>query len=292
MRELHGVFRLNRRNAPKLKRYALLFDRFHVVEIYEDFDPADRDPQSPAARADLNFLESKGIVIYDVKQFVRHGVSNRGKGRDFAPAMHLNGTDRIIKLPWAPHGAYLTDLIVRQTAIRFKDLFNLDCVPICKRPLPINLVAGPREKTELVQVLNVAVKSFPTPDDSCSWADLIAFKSESHDKQWGFRRFLFSLANKELNEAEIRDEIEWMFNEYSKAMRVYGMKASQSSVQVFLISPLEIIENLLKLNLSKIAEGILSVKKRRIELLEAEMKAPGRECAYVFDARKRFGGLR
>jgi hypothetical protein len=31
------------------------------------------------------------------------------------------------------------------------------------------------------------------------------------------------------------------------------------------------------------------VKKRKVELLEAEMKAPSRECAYVFDARKRFG---
>lgn len=31
------------------------------------------------------------------------------------------------------------------------------------------------------------------------------------------------------------------------------------------------------------------IKKREVELLEAEMKAAGRECAYMFDARKRFG---
>jgi hypothetical protein len=35
-------------------------------------------------------------------------------------------------------------------------------------------------------------------------------------------------------------------------------------------------------------KGVLSIKKRKVELMEAEMKAPGRECAYVFDARKRF----
>ncbi|MGO9260579.1 MAG: hypothetical protein ACLQU1_30355 [Bryobacteraceae bacterium] len=29
--------------------------------------------------------------------------------------------------------------------------------------------------------------------------------------------------------------------------------------------------------------------KRKVEPLEAEMKAPGRECAYVFDARERIG---
>jgi hypothetical protein len=44
-----------------------------------------------------------------------------------------------------------------------------------------------------------------------------------------------------------------------------------------------------KFNWSKIANGALQVQKRKIELMEAEMRAPGRECAYVFDARKRFG---
>ena len=50
----------------------------------------------------------------------------------------------------------------------------------------------------------------------------------------------------------------------------------------------DIIENLVKFNWSKIAKGALQVSKRKVELMEAEMKAPGRECAYVFDARKRF----
>ena len=80
-----------------------------------------------------------------------------------------------------------------------------------------------------------------------------------------------------------------MLNEYSNAMRVHRIKASQSFVDVFVICPLEIIENLIKFNWSKIAKGMLSVQKRKVELLEAEMKAPGRQCAYVFDARKRFG---
>jgi hypothetical protein len=34
----------------------------------------------------------------------------------------------------------------------------------------------------------------------------------------------------------------------------------------------------------------MAVKKRKVELLEAEMKAPGKECAYVFEARNSFGG--
>jgi hypothetical protein len=92
-----------------------------------------------------------------------------------------------------------------------------------------------------------------------------------------------------MTEAEILDEFDWQLNVYSKALEIHRIKASQSFVEVYLITPLEIIEDLVKFNWSKIAKGVLSVKKRKIELLEAEEKAPGRECAYVFDARKRFG---
>ncbi len=81
-----------------------------------------------------------------------------------------------------------------------------------------------------------------------------------------------------------------MVNEYREAMLIHKIKASQSFVDVFVISPLEIIEDLVKFNWSKIARGALSIRKRKVELMEAEMAAPGRECAYVFDARERFGG--
>lgn len=97
------------------------------------------------------------------------------------------------------------------------------------------------------------------PDDSCSWQDILDFKVESRDKQWPFKRFLNTLAPKHQNEADIQDEIEWMLNEYRKAMEVHHIKVSWSFVDVFVTSPLEIVENLVKFNWSKIAKGALAV---------------------------------
>lgn len=114
-------------------------------------------------------------------------------------------------------------------------------------------------------------------------------RKEAHDKQWAFRRFLCTLGTKQQTEAEIRDDLEWSLNEYAKAMEHHRLKTSISFVDVFLISSVELLEDIVKINWSKIAKGALSVKKRKIELMEAEMKAPGRECAYVFDAREKFG---
>jgi hypothetical protein len=137
-------------------------------------------------------------------------------------------------------------------------------------------------------VLTVSVECLPIPDDSCAWQDILDFKAATNDKQWALRRFLYTLASKKQTQAEMRDDIEWSLNEYTRAMKIHHLKVSQSFVDVFIISPLEIIENIVKFNWSKIAKGVLQVQKRKVELLEAEMKAPGRECAYVFDARKRF----
>jgi hypothetical protein len=74
-------------------------------------------------------------------------------------------------------------------------------------------------------------------------------------------------------------------------MRINRIKAGEGAFEVYVLPAVEITEDLVKLNWSKIAKGALAVTKREIELLEAEMKAPGRECAYVFDARKRFGPM-
>jgi hypothetical protein len=146
------------------------------------------------------------------------------------------------------------------------------------------------KKKSIESVLEVALTALPAPDESSAWEDILNFKADLHDKQWGFRRFLRSLSLKQPTESEVRDEIEWMVNEYAKAMHVHNLKASPAFFEAYVIPGLEFIEDIVKFKWSKIAKGVVAVKKRKVELLEAEMKAPGKECAYVFEARKRFGG--
>jgi hypothetical protein len=171
---------------------------------------------------------------------------------------------------------------------------DADIVPATEFEMPAFSDDHPSSKAVLlsarpIEILDLAVDAFPKPNDSTPLQDILDFRDSMGEKRWAFRRFISALSTKEQSASAIQDEIEWMVNEYAKAMHVHHIKASQSFVDVFVIPPLEIIENLVKFNWSKIAKGALQVQKRKVELLEAEMKAPGRECAYVFDARKRFG---
>ena len=140
-------------------------------------------------------------------------------------------------------------------------------------------------------VLRIAFDHMPIPGEDAAWQDIFDFKAEENDQQWAFRRFLLTLSTKKQSESEIRGDFEWTMNQYQKFIKIHKLKSSQGFIETYVIPTIEVCENVAKLNWSKIAKNVLGVRKRQIELMEAEMKAPGGECAYVFDTQKRFGPL-
>lgn len=261
MREMHGVLSLTP-SLSHLKRQVLIFDKFHALDIRRGAPPFIAEGLPADLLSDIEFLEQSGLLT---------------RGEHPIVTGQPNGFRRTVLLKSAMAS-------LKQAKIALPEVEN-DAAPICQLPI---FAAAATDTTNEQTVLRVAIQALPAPDESCSWADILDFKASLHDKRWCFHRWLHSMASKEWAEAELRDEIEWMVNEYTKAMKIHHIKASRSFLDVFVISPLEIIENLVKFNWSKIVRGALQVSMRKVELLEAEMKAPGRECAYVFDARKRF----
>lgn len=273
MRELHGIVSGDRLNSQEdLKRYLILFDKLRVVwmgggpAIYGYVDGFTRD---------LEYLSSKGIIV--------HVTNVESDNVKFHPS----------EIPISPSLRQLRigDILVRHVVAKALDqecdVAGIYTLGPCA---PLNPDTGGLKGSSVETALSVGLGVLPTPDETSALEDIFNFKNEMRDKRWGFRRFIKTLATKQQTESEIQDEIEWMLNEYSNAMKIHHLKASQSFFEVYILPVIEIAENLAKFNWSKIAKGALDVRKRKIELLEAEMKAPGRECAYVFDARKRFGG--
>ena len=65
------------------------------------------------------------------------------------------------------------------------------------------------------------------------------------------------------------------------------MKAGK--LELLLTVSAEVIEGLAKFQLSKAVQTLFSLRKTDLTLLEAELKAPGRELAFVVQARETFG---
>ena len=73
---------------------------------------------------------------------------------------------------------------------------------------------------------------------------------------------------------------------YKNSDGLCNVKRSVTFMETYIIPTVEALEGFKP---SSFLKGIVSIKKRKIELLEAEAHTPGREVAYVFDARRRFG---
>jgi hypothetical protein len=292
IREMHGVISLNPYTLATMKQYALILDKFYVTDLEKELFWHLQDDFASSINADLQFLQQRGIITWlahksmSVKQTPEMETGMEYL-RTLAEQLFIDvqaGSEDTTKAFEALN--VVNDVILRGLSAQLNADGAQDTVPICRADLPTRTSSN--APTNAQTVVRVAVNSLPVPDDQCAWHDILDFRTEECDKLWAFRRFLRTLTTKAQTESEIQDDIEWTLNEYAQTMKVHNLKASQSFVDVFLIAPLEIIENLVKFNWSKLAKGLLSVNKRKVELLEEEMKAAGRECAYVFDARKKF----
>lgn len=140
------------------------------------------------------------------------------------------------------------------------------------------------------EVIRVVVNKLPLPDNMTPWEKIIDYRNnpDNQNNLLGLRQWIRKISSEELSKAEIEDEIEWRINEFQRHMKYHKIKANTETVEVLVKAPLEIIENLVKLKLSKIPEPFFAVKKRQLMLMEAEMNAPGKELAYIIKSREAF----
>jgi hypothetical protein len=282
MRRLEGVVEIWWERADSLKQYSLLFDSLYLTR--------NSMPIWPSA-PDFEYLRKVGFVK-DIEAHLTREDRLRPWTGTVDPELNAakDWVDEQANLAFSGRSITpeaLSDFELRLWSTKIsQERSAADVVPICEASIPDQYLKGINQKGN---VLEVAMKHFPIPGPMNSWQDILDFKSEMHDKQWHFRRFLSTLAGKNQAEAEIRDDLEWTLNEYRRAMKIHRLKAGDTFMEVYVIPVIELVEDLAKFNWSKITKGALGVQKRQVELMEAEMKAPGRECAYVFEAQKRFG---
>jgi hypothetical protein len=273
MRELHGaVYADDAFSVEQLKRQALLIDKFFVLDI-NGFLRTLQGEDCAEAEATFSHLENQGM-LQEMPPFT--GPTRVYNGAVYGPTTVSQGV--------------FHDIFARDAAAVLSN-DHADAVALLPEGLPDHILPiyredGTEEPNREGTVFTVALDAMPIPGSDCAWQDIIDFKAEMHDKQWAFRRFLNTLATKNQTEGDVRDDLEWSINEYSKAMDRFNLKRSVGTLETYVIPAVEALENF---KVSALLKNAAAIKKRKLELLECEANAVGRECAYVFDARQRFG---
>jgi hypothetical protein len=140
------------------------------------------------------------------------------------------------------------------------------------------------------EVARVAINKLPIPDETTPWEQIMDFRNDANNQSalLNLRRWIRKISSENLSAAEIEEELEWLLNEYERNINLHRIKSNTNAIEVFVKTPLELLENLLTLKFSKLADPLFAIKKRKISLLEAELQAPGREVAYILKTKDHF----
>jgi hypothetical protein len=131
--------------------------------------------------------------------------------------------------------------------------------------------------------ISLAISNFPTINQSVEWDRLCDFKNDNDTKLklLRFRQFATKLSKEALTPNEVKEEIEWMLEEYKQHLKLAKMKFDLGKLEGIYLTSLKFVENLIKLKPSEAFGSLYIMKKNRIELLEAELNSPGKEVAIL-----------
>jgi hypothetical protein len=146
----------------------------------------------------------------------------------------------------------------------------------------------PTTRTDVVRLL---LNELPMPGDSHSLEDILAFRDEARSEGLvqGLRIWINEMASGKLTPIEVSDKLEDLMSRYERTMKLERMSRDTGVVETLVTTSAEIAECLVKFKWSKIAKRLFEVRHKQIDLMQAEMQAPGREVAYIVKARERFG---
>ncbi|MBA2732392.1 MAG: hypothetical protein H0U54_05825 [Acidobacteria bacterium] len=172
--------------------------------------------------------------------------------------------------------------------IQLRELEGLDAFPLFY-PERFPRVGQIANKADVILIV---VNALPVPDEKTSWEQIIEYRSdpESFGKFLALRCWMTEVAKSNLSIREVEESLEWLLYDYQRHLKLHKMKVNIEAFETMLTVGAEFLENLVKINWGKAAKLLFTFKHRKVELLEAEIKSPGSEVAYILESRKQFGG--
>ena len=291
-----------------LKQQALLFDQigiFHLGYFYKTLYKAvdsfnkllpNNINKPESIITELKWLQEKGVVFELMIQEELQSNSIDSFGKNFEYAKNLLG--RIIKIQTldlknVDDEKYKKFLLKEQhfTILRLISIVMEATKGVSAvTTLPFTEYAHQLPNSRKSAVAQVVISKLPLPNNQTPWEQIFDFRNDSDNQKnlLNLRRWIRRISTEDLSPSEIEEEIEWLLNEFQSHMRIHKMKSNTETLEVLVKAPLETIENLIKIKFSKIPEPFFALKKRQINLMEAELTSPGREMAYIIKTQEAF----
>jgi hypothetical protein len=236
--------------------------------------------------------KSKGIVKKYVSQSNSHLDETlnlmRSVNKTFKKKYKSVNKEKILKGIFAAfdHLQIGIENYLRASSFMYQELTNCTCVPIISSRDSFEK----NNEVSKVDVMQLTLHSLPVPDESVAWEEIFNFRNDpdSKSKFLALRNWMNEIAKGQLLLTEIEEKLEYLLDQYENHMKFHKMKYHKGVLETLITTTAEVAENLVRLKFSKLAQLPFTIKNKKLALMEEEIKAPGREVAYIFKARKEF----
>jgi len=139
------------------------------------------------------------------------------------------------------------------------------------------------------EVIDIVINKFPAPEGDVSWEQIIDFKNDtdSRRKLLRLKNWAVKMGHSKYNALEIEQELEFLLREYEHRMKLQKLKYKTGNLELLITSGVEFIGNIISFQWGKAAKALFDIRKREIDLLIGETKAPGKEIAYISKANEK-----
>jgi hypothetical protein len=321
MKELIGVTSLDRVIVEDLKRYFLIFDKLYIVGVNEWlFEVHNKDAERKARpfidqmiymfwkdlsnreigeyqkylTNELHLLIEQGKIILDDRE-----IAPRYDGSDYFTPVRENShrlsdyafkyvdkyKENSVKFDFLEYISLFHELSVRNSSLWMNLNKDTEVYPLIEKFTPIKEL-----ETKKQVVFRNTLNKILLPSASSSWENIFEFKNDkdSYGSLLGLKNFVNEVSNSNLNLSEIEEKIEYLLYKYEKALELHKIKTSVSTLEILIVGGAELIEDIAKLKLGKIAKGLFNIGKHQMDLLEVELKSEGSELSYITKVNKKF----
>lgn len=141
-----------------------------------------------------------------------------------------------------------------------------------------------------VNVNLIVLSKILLPDKNTPLEDIIKFKKDPEviHKLRQLRLWMYSVSTGNKKLKIVNEELEFLIHDYNKYMILQKAKFNQGILEFLVTTTAEAVENTMKFRLGNIAKSLFKLKYNKISLTEKEMKAPGREIAFISSVNEKF----
>lgn len=295
IQNLTGELPLQAAEYEWLCEQGLLFETNH--EKSADIQNEEYQYVNASAKSYANEVE-KLVKEHDLEEFAEiqkeELIESIEKLKNFVSGKISNLTQLFTSEAFQKSLALAYDYYARGISIELRELKGLDAYPILMLNMPFLKQSQASNPTDII---DVTFNALPVPDENTSWEHILDFRrdQESKSKFLALKNWTNEVARMQLEPREVADKLESLINDYRQHMEAHRIKTRLDTLKTIVVAEAGFITSGWLAGLGglpgivgMVVTPLYSIKQRRVALLQEELKAPGREVAYIVKAREEF----